>query len=164
MNYTQLTPRSVILAVLAAPVAYLAVSLVVSPILLRDVFNPLAFAVFAVIAVTWARHALTGLRTGMQSAVWFLIFGVFHFSFVTTLHRTYVMVNNALGKPPWLSEGFFAGFWAYSYFLAGLTILYAAGLQQHGETIRAWTTSTVAIFIGGMLAGAGIVLSVSTVI
>jgi hypothetical protein len=162
MSAMKLSPRSITLAIIAAPVAYVFLALIVPPLLLRDIFNPLAFAVFAVIAATWARDAIAGLRAGMQQAAWFLVFGVFHLSFVTTVHRTYVIVFNALDRPLWLSEGMFAGFWAYSYFLAGLTILYAAGMQQHGDSIRAWTTSTVAVFLGGMIAGAGIALSIAS--
>lgn len=164
MYSKQLSPRSVVIALFAAPIFYFIVAAFVPPIILRDFFNPLAFGVFAVIAATWARDAFEGLRQGMATPAWFLIFGVFHVAFVAMSQRLYAMIFVALGRPDWMAEGVFAGFWPYSYLLAGISILYAAGVQEHGSRPQSWATVAVAIFIGGMAAGATLALSISSVI
>lgn len=164
MYSKQLTPRIVVLGICLAPLFYFLAATVIPPIILRDLFNPLAFGVFAVIAATWARDAYEDLVTNGPSPSWFLVFGVLHFAFVAMAQRLYAMIFVALGRPDWLAEGVFAGFWPYSYLLAGLSILYAAGVQEHGTRPQSWATIGVAIFIGGMAAGATLALSISSVI
>lgn len=164
MNAMQLTPRTVVAAMLFAQVVYVILASLVPSIILRDVFNPLAFGVFTVITVTWARDAVRGLQIGMKSAAWYLVFGVFYLSLVAMTQRVYAMVFNALGRPDWLAESMFAGYWPYQYGIAGILILYAAGAQEHGDQPKSWRTTGVALFIGGMVAGAIIAWSIPSVI
>src|SRR5690606_33901236 len=131
--------------------------------LLRDIFNPLAFAVSAFIAATWAKAAYHALRNGVNSGAWFLICGVFFTFLVAMLQRIYAMVYNALERPEWLAESSLSAFWPYSFFIAGALILSAPGVEQSGFAPRSLVALISAVAVGSFIAGLAVMYKIGTV-
>ena len=154
--------RAVVIAVLA-PLAYWLASFVVPAHLLRDIFNSLAFGTAIIITLTWAPSALRALRENADTGEWQLILAISVLWFVVMCQRSYVIAFNWMGRPDSWSDSALAGFWPYSYALAGLLFLSAPGVEGDGLRSRALWAMIAAVAIGSLLAGILIGASISTV-
>lgn len=157
-----LTPNRAVAFAVVAFLAYWIASMFVPPLILRDIFNSLAFGTAIIITITWGPSAFRAVREGADSGEWQLILAIFLVWFVVLCQRVYVITFNWAGRPePWATSAV-AGFWPYSYMIAGLLFLSAPGVK--GDTIesRAIWAIVAAVGVGSMVAGIMIGLSIST--
>jgi hypothetical protein len=158
-----LTPnRAVVFAVLSF-VAYWIAAMFVPAVMLRDIFNALAFGAAVIIAITWASSAYRAVRENADSGEWLLILAIFIVWFVVLCQRSYVIAFNWSGRPEVWSASAISGFWPYSYTLAGILFLAAPGVKGDGIEGRAIWAIIAAVAIGCLVAGILIGASISTV-
>lgn len=157
-----LTPNRAVVFAVVAIVLYWVTSMFVPPLVLRDIFNSLAFGAAIIITITWGPAALKAVREGADSGEWQLILAIFIVWFVVLMQRIYVIIFNYAGRPDDWATSALAGFWPYSYLCAGLLFLSAPGVK--GDTIesRSLWAIVAAVGIGGMVAGILIGLQIST--
>lgn len=164
MPHSQVSPVRAIYFILIAPIVFMVAAYFVPAAILRDIFNPLAFAVAAFIAATWARSAYEGLKNGINSGAWFLIFGVFLTWFVAMLQRIYAMGLNALSEEQAAAwrDGPISAFWPYSFFIAGALILSAPGVDKSGIAPKSILALIAAVATGGFVAGLVVMYQIGT--
>jgi hypothetical protein len=162
MSLSTLSPnRAVVFAVLA-PIAYAILAMFVPGIVLRDVFNSLAFGAAVIIVLTWAPSAYKAVRDGADTGEWQLILAIFVVWFVTMCQRIYVIAFNWAGRPESWVDSPVSGFWPYSYMFAGLLFLAAPGARSKGIRPQALWAIIAAVALGSFVAGALFWASVST--
>ena len=157
-----LTPNRAIVFAVVAFLAYWIASMFVPALVLRDVFNSLAFGTAIIITITWAPSAFRAVKEGADSGEWQLILAIFIVWFVVLCQRTYVIVFNAYDRPEAWTTSAISGFWPYSYMIAGLLFLSAPGVNGDRIETRAIWAIVAAVAIGSLIAGILIGASIST--
>jgi len=157
-----LTPNRAVVFAVGAFLAYWIASMIVPALLLRDIFNSLAFGTAIIITITWGPSAYRAVKENADTGEWQLILAIFIVWFVVLCQRVYVISFNWAGRPDSWALSPAAGFWPYSYMIAGMLFLSAPGVK--GDTIqsRAIWAIVAAVGIGCMVAGILIGLSIST--
>jgi len=153
--------RAVVFAVLSF-VMYWIASIFIDPMILRDVFNSLAFGAAIIITMTWGPSALRALRDDADNGEWQLILAVFLIWFVVLCQRVYVIAFNWNDRPELWSNSAISGFWPYSFTLAGMLFIAAPGVRSNGIEVRAIWSIVAAVAIGSLIAGILIGASIST--
>lgn len=156
------SPPRVVAAAIVLFVAYWIAAMFVPAIVLRDLFNSLAFGAQALVVVTWATAAFKSIRNSESDGAWLLILAVFYISFVAMVQRMYVITFNMMGRPEAWSESAISGFWPYSYMIAGVLFLMSPGVKSDGVRPKAWFTLVGAGAVGGFLAGVMFALQIPT--
>lgn len=159
----RITPNSAVVFAVVAFVAYWIMSLMVPPLLLRDIFNSLAFGTAIIITITWAPAAVRAIKENADSGEWQLILAIFLVWFVVLIQRIYVIAFNWHGRPEAWAVSPVAGFWPYSYMIAGLLFLSAPGVKDDRIEKRAIWAMLSAVGVGCLIAGILIGASISTV-
>lgn len=162
MTLSTITPKRAIFFAVGAFVFYWVLALIVPPVILRDVFNSLAFGAACIIAATWAPSAYRAVCDGTGRGDWQLILAIFIVWFVVMSQRVYVILFNWQGRPDSWADGPVSGFWPYSFTLAGLLFLVAPGVSTEGIRARALWSIIADAGIGGLMAGILIGASIST--
>lgn len=157
-----ITPNRAILFAVGAFILYWIASIFVPAIVLRDVFNSLAFGTAVIITITWMPSAIKAVRENAGSGEWQLILAIFIVWFVVMCQRVYVILFNWHGRPQEWADSAISGFWPYSYLIAGLLFLSAPGVHSEGIKARAVWAIVAAVAIGSLLAGILIGASIST--
>jgi len=153
--------RAVVFAVLSF-VMYWIASIFIDPIILRDVFNSLAFGAAIIITMTWGPSALRAIRDDADNGEWQLILAVFLIWFVVLAQRIYIIAFNWSDRPDEWSNSAVSGFWPYSFTVAGMLFIAAPGIRSNGIEIRAIWSIVAAVAIGSLIAGILIGASIST--
>lgn len=164
MPHTQVSPVRAVYFIIIAPLLFFIAAYFVPAAILRDIFNPLAFAVSAFIAATWASSAYQGLKQGVNTGAWFLIFGVFLTWFVAMLQRMYAMFLNTMDPVQaaiW-RESAISAFWPYSFFIAGALILSAPGVDKTGIAPKSLWALVCAVAAGSFVAGLVVMYQIGT--
>lgn len=156
------TPNRAVVFAVFAFLAYWIATMFVPPLVLRDVFNSLAFGAALIITLTWWKSAYQAVRENADSGEWQLILGIFFMWFVALSQRVYIIVFNWYGRPDDWANSAIAGFWPYSYMVAGLLFLSAPGLQGGKFESRALWMIVAAVGVGSLIAGILIGASIST--
>lgn len=158
-----LTPnRAVVFAVLSF-IAYWIAAMFVPPLVLRDVFNSLAFGAAIIITITWGPSAYRAVKENADTGEWQLVLAIFMVWFVVLCQRVYVILYNWYDRPDAWANSAISGFWPYSYALAGLLFLSAPGVKGDGIESKAIWTIIAAVALGSLVAGVLIGASISTV-
>ncbi|RWX72617.1 hypothetical protein [Mesorhizobium sp. M2A.F.Ca.ET.039.01.1.1] len=157
-----ITPNRVVLFAVGAFIAYWLAALFVPPLILRDVFNSLAFGSSIIITITWMPSALRAIRENADSGEWQLILAIFLVWFVVMWQRIYVIAFNWYDRPEAWANSAVAGFWPYSYLIAGLLFLAAPGVKSDGLQSRAMWAIIAAVALGSFVAGVLFWASIST--
>lgn len=157
-----LTPNRAIVFAVTAFLAYWIASMFVPALILRDVFNSLAFGTAIIITITWAPSAFRAVKEGADSGEWQLILAIFIVWSVVLCQRTYIIVFNAYDRPDAWSASAISGFWPYSYMIAGLLFLSAPGVNGDRIETRAIWAIVAAVAVGSLIAGILIGASIST--
>lgn len=148
-----LTPnRAVVFAVVAFMMYWIA-SIFIPPLILRDVFNSLAFGTAIIITITWAPSAIRAVKENADSGEWQLILAIFIVWAVVLCQRIYIILFNAYGRPDAWATSALAGFWPYSYMIAGLLFLSAPGVRGDRIESRAIWAIVAAVAMGSLIAG-----------
>jgi len=153
--------RAVVFAVLSF-VMYWIASIFIDQIILRDVFNSLAFGAAIIITMTWGPSALRALRDDADNGEWQLILAVFLIWFVVLAQRIYIIAFNWSDRPDEWANSAISGFWPYSFTVAGMLFIAAPGIRSNGIEIRAIWSIVAAVAIGSLIAGILIGASIST--
>jgi hypothetical protein len=156
------SPNRAILFAVGAFVAYWLAALFVPPLVLRDVFNSLAFGTAIVITVTWMPSAMKAVKENADTGEWQLILAIFVVWFVVLCQRVYTILFNWYDRPDAWANSAVAGFWPYSYMIAGLLFLSAPGVQGDGIKNRSIWAMITAVALGSLIAGILIGASIST--
>lgn len=157
-----ITPnRAAIFAVLAL-VFYGIVAAFLPPLILREVFNSLAWGGALIITITWLPAAWKAVRENADSGEWQLILAIFIVWAVVTMQRTYVIAFNWMGRPDGWANSAVAGFWPYSYMIAAMLFLSAPGVKGGKLESRSIWSMIIAVGIGCLLAGFLLGASIST--
>jgi len=157
-----LTPNRAVVFAVAAFLAYWIASMFVPPLVLRDIFNSLAFGTAVIITITWGPSAYRAVKQNADSGEWQLILAIFLVWFVVLCQRIYVILFNWAGRPEEWAVSSVSGFWPYSYMIAGLLFLSAPGVKGDSFESRALWAIIAAVGIGGLVAGMLIGASIST--
>jgi hypothetical protein len=157
-----ISPNRAVVFAVGAFVLYWITAMFVPPLVLRDVFNSLAFGTAIVITVTWLPSALKAVKENADSGEWQLILAIFIVWFVVMCQRVYVILFNWYDRPDAWAMSAIAGFWPYSYMIAGLLFLSAPGVQGDGIKGRALGAMIAAVALGSLIAGILIGASIST--
>jgi hypothetical protein len=158
-----LTPNRAVVFAVVSFVAYWLAALFIPPLVLRDVFNSLAFGTSVIITITWGPSAIRAVKENADSGEWQLILAITLVWFVVLCQRTYIIAFNWAGRPEAWSLSAISGFWPYSYLIAGLLFLAAPGVKGDGIESRAVWAIVAAVAIGSLVAGILIGASISTV-
>lgn len=158
-----ISPNKAVLFAVTGFILYWVLALVVPSLILRDVFNALAFGAATVITVTWAPAAIKAVREEADDGSWQLVLAIFILWAVALAQRLYTIVFNSYDRPDAWAVSPIAGFWPYSYFLAGVLFLAAPAVRPDGFRIHGVWTIAIAGAIGGLLAGLLIGLSIPSV-
>ena len=162
MSLSTITPNKAVVFAVGCFILYWVLALVVPPMILRDVFNSLAFGAAVIIAATWAPSAFKAVREGANSGEWQLILGIFIVWFVVMCQRVYVIIFNWQGRPDSWADGPVSGFWPYSFTIAGMLFLVASGTQTQGFRVGSVWAIMAAVGIGCLMAGILIGTSISS--
>lgn len=157
-----ITPNRAVAFAVGGLAFYVVLAITFSPIVLRDVFNSLSFAVGLLIVITWFKAAWHAVREGADSGEWQLILAIFIVWSVATMARMYSIVFNWMGRPEAWAQSALSGFWPYAFMMAGLLFLAAPGVTQDGLRPQAVWTMVLAVGLGGLIAGILIGASIST--
>jgi hypothetical protein len=157
-----ISPNRAVVFAVAAFVVYWIAALFVPALILRDIFNALAFGSAVMIVLTWGSAAVSAVRAGAESGEWQLVLAIFLLWFVVLFQRTYAVTFNWYGRPDSWAESPIAGFWPYSYTIAGLLFIAAPGVNGQGIRIRTIWSIIAAVGIGSLIAGFLIGASIST--
>ena len=157
-----ITPNRAIVFAVAAFLLYWIASLFVPALVLRDVFNSLAFGTAIIITITWFPAAIRALKEGADSGEWQLILAIFIVWFVVLCQRIYVITFNWYDRPEAWALSPISGFWPYSYTLAGILFLSAPGVSGNTFRSQAIWAIVAAVAIGSLIAGILIGASIST--
>lgn len=151
---TAVTPNKAIVFAVGAFILYWVMAFIFPIVILRDVFNSLAFGTAVVITATWAPSTYRAIKEEANSGAWQLILGISLFWFVVLIQRIYAIAFNWAGRPPeWLNHPI-SGFFAYSFMISGLLFLSAPGVRAERELKqRALVAMVVSVAIGGFIAG-----------
>jgi len=158
-----LTPNSAVAFAVFSFVLYWIAALFVPAIILRDVFNALAFGIAVMIVLTWGPSATRAVRQNADSGEWQLILAIFMVWFIVLCQRSYVVIYNWNGQPESWAALPISGFWPYEYVIAGLLFLAAPGVKGGAIENKAIWTIIAAVAIGSLIAGIVIGASISTV-
>lgn len=158
-----ITPNRAVVFAVGAFIAYWLAAIFVPSLVLRDIFNSLAFGTAIIITFTRWPSAVRAIKEGAESGEWQLILAIFLVWFVVLAQRIYVITFNWMGRPEAWSEAPIAGFWPYSYMIAGLLFLSAPGVTGDKMGSRAIWSIVMAVAIGSLIAGILIGASISTV-
>lgn len=157
------TPNGAVLFLVIGFVAYWVAALFVPPLILRDIFNNLALGVAVMVSLLWASAAWQALQNADErDHAWRHILSVFMLWFVILLYRFYAIVFNASGRPNWMSESAFPGFFPYSLTLIGILALTATDVESRGVSGRSMWMIVCGVAIGSFVAGIMIALNLST--
>lgn len=157
-----ITPNRALVFAVGGFTLYWVLALLIDAIVLRDVFNSLAFAVGLLIVITWAKAAFRAVKYGATRGEWQLILSIFLTWLVATVVRLYSMAFNGFGRPESWVLSPIAGFWPYSFMMAGLLVLAAPGVTPEGLKPQTMWTMLGAVGLGGLIAGILIGASIST--
>lgn len=144
--------RAVVFAVLAF-LGYWIASMFVPALILRDVFNSLAFGTAIIITVTWGPAAFRAMRESADTGEWQLVLAIFLVWVVVAIQRVYVIVFNAYGRPEAWADSAISGFWPYSFLISGLLFLSAPGVDGDKFKSNAVWAIVAAVGIGALVAG-----------
>ncbi|WP_018900440.1 hypothetical protein [Rhizobium sp. 2MFCol3.1] len=158
-----LTPNRAVVFAVGAFLAYWIASMFVPPLVLRDIFNSLAFGTAVIITITWGPAAFRAVKNGADSGEWLLVLAIFLIWLVVLCQRLYVIAFNWLGRPESWALSPVSGFWPYSYTVAGMLFLSAPGFRDGDLSTRNIWAIILAVAIGSLLAGVMIGASISTV-
>lgn len=125
----------------------------VPPLILRDVFNSLAFGTAIIIIITWLPAAIRAMRESAETGEWQLVLAIFLVWLVVACQRVYVIVFNSYGRPQEWAESAISGFWPYSFLCAGLLFLSAPGVDGDRFKSNALWAIVAAVGIGCLTAG-----------
>lgn len=156
------TPNRAIVFAVGGLVLYGILAMFVPPLILRDVFNSLAFGTAVVITLTWFPSAVKAVREGAASGEWMLISAIFLMWLVAMVQRLYAILFNYYGRPDAWAESAISGFFPYSYMICGLLFLSAPGVRTGGLKRSAMWALVAAFSIGSLLAGILIGASISS--
>ena len=156
------TPNRAIMFAVGAFVAYWIAAMFVPPMVLRDIFNSLAFGTAIIITITWMPSALRAVRENIDTGEWQLIMAIFLVWFIVMCQRVYIIVFNWFGRPESWSDSPISGFWPYSFMIAGLLFLSAPGVEGSALRSQAIWSMVAAVAVGSMIAGILIGTSIST--
>lgn len=164
MEIPHVSPNRVVGVAIALFVFYWILALFVPANILRDVFNSLAFGTQLLVVLTWSRSAYRAVRYDAHDGAWLLILAVFYICLIALLQRVYAISINSMSYEDaeiWRDSAI-AGFFPYSYMIAGALFLISPGVRTEGIKQKAWWTLFIAGCIGSFVAGALSTLSVST--
>lgn len=153
--------RTMVLAVFGL-VFYAVLSMVLPWMLLRDIFNSLAFGGAFIITLTWFSAAVRSIKENMETGESQLILAIFFLWLVAFLQRCYAIIYNYNGQPDAWSQSAISGFWPYSYFICAILFLISPGFAGAGPRTKAYWSIIAAVGLGGMVAGFLIGMQVST--
>lgn len=156
-----ISPNKAIVITVLAVLAYWIPAMFVPAVILRDVFNSLAFGTAIIITATWFPSAMKALREGAGRGDLQLILAIFIVWFVVLCQRIYVIMFNYAGRPLAWSESAISGFWPYAFMISGLLFLSAPGVQGDRIGTRAIWSMVLAVAIGSLIAGILIGTSIS---
>jgi len=162
MEIPHVSPNRVVGVAIALFVLYWILALFVPANILRDVFNSLAFGTQLLVVLTWARSAYRAVRYDAHDGAWLLILAMFYICLIALLQRMYAISFNWLGRPESWTDSAIAGFWPYSYAIAGALFLVSPGVKSDGIRPKAWWTLFIAGCVGSFVAGGLFVMSIST--
>lgn len=162
MNVPEVSPNRVVAAAIALFVLYWIMAMFTPAMVLRDVFNSLAFGAQLLVVLTWGRSAWRAIKYNASDGAWLLVLAVFYICLVALMQRTYAIAFNWMGRPESWDASAIAGFWPYSYMIAAGMFLMSPGVRSDGIKPRAWWTLFMAGCVGSFVAGAMFTLSVST--
>jgi hypothetical protein len=157
-----LTPNKAVVFAVIAFIGYWISSMFVPPLVLRDVFNSLAFGTAVIITITWGPSAFRAVKENADSGEWQLILAIFIVWAVVLFQRTYVIIFNWFDRPDDWANSAISGFFPYSYVCAGLLFLAAPGVQSGKFQTQAVWAIVAAVGIGALVAGVLIGMSIST--
>ena len=158
----EVSPNRVVAAAIMLFVLYWILALFLPPVMLRDTFNSLAFGTQVLVVVTWASAAWKAVKRSASDGAWLLILAVFYISFVAMVQRLYSIAFNYMGQPDAWRESSIAGFFPYSYMIAGALFLMSPGVKSDGVRPKAWWSLLGAGLAGGFVAGVAFTLSIRT--
>lgn len=162
MNVPDVSPNRVVAAAISLFVLYWIAALYVPGVVLRDLFNSLAFGTQLLVVLTWGPSAFRAVKHSASDGAWLLILAVFYISFVAMAQRVYAISYNMMGRPEAWSASAISGFWPYSYMIAGVLFLMSPGVKSDGVRPKTWWALLGAGVVGGFVAGVMFTLSVST--
>lgn len=149
----KLSPNRVVVFSVVAFILYWILALFTPSVVLRDVFNSLAFGAQVIVVLTWGPAAWKAVKENAETGEWLLILAIFYICFVAMCQRLYTILFNFIGRPESWSDSAVTGFWPYSYMIAGLLFLMSPEVKPSGIRIQAWWSVFAAVGIGGLLAG-----------
>lgn len=149
------TPNRAIALTGLSPLLYWFIAPFFDPQTARDVLNPMATGFAAMISFTWLPSLIHSIRNRIPG--WSLILGIFVVWTVVWMNRIYAAVFNYLGQPRWWLDSYLAGFWPWSYVVAGALFLYAAA---DDEEAISWSSSVTLAFAAAIAIGVGFAIIV----
>lgn len=158
-----LTPNRAVVFIVCGFLFYWLVALFAPPLLLREIFNSLSFGVALIIAITWGPPAWRAVWGDIRGGEWTIILAIFFTWFTVLLSRSYAIAFNWAGRPEEWAHSSLAGFFPYSYLMAGMLLLSAPGVTTDGFRRTAIWAMMAAVAIGSLLAGILIGVNISTV-
>lgn len=162
MTFPDVSPNRVIAAAIALFVAYWIASMFAPAVVLRDLFNSLAFGTQVLVVFTWFSAAKKAVKNSANDGAWLLVLAVFFICFVAMSQRIYSITFNYMGQPDSWRMSPIAGFWPYSYMIAGWLFLMSPGVKSDGVRPRAWLSLLGAVAIGSFVAGVVFTMSIQT--
>jgi hypothetical protein len=156
-----ISPNKAIVITVLALLAYWIPAMFVPAMILRDIFNSLAFGTAIIITATWFPSAMKALREGADSGELQLILGIFIVWCVLLCQRIYVIVFNYAGRPLSWSDSAISGFWPFAFMVSGMLFLSAPGVKNDKIGSRAIWSMVLAVSIGSLIAGILIGTSIS---
>lgn len=148
-----ISPNRAVLVAVGAFVLYWIMAMFVPALILRDVFNSLAFGAAFMIVLTWFPGAAKALQGEGSTGERQLVLAIFLVWLVVLLQRIYVITFNWMGRPEAWAESALAGFFPYSYVIGGLLFLSAPGVHGGGLERRAFWSIVAAVGVGSLMAG-----------
>lgn len=148
-----ISPNRAIAFAVAAFIIYWLLAMFVPAMILRDVFNSLAFGAAVIITATWMPAAVKAMKEEADNGEWQLLLAIFIMWAVILVQRAYVIAFNFFDRPvEWINSAI-PGFFPYSFMISGLLFLSAPGVKAGRIGVRSIWAIIAAVAIGALVAG-----------
>ncbi len=162
MDLQLLSPNRVALFFVGALVFYWVLSLFVPWMILRDIFNALAFGAQTMVVLTWAPAAWKAIKENASSGTWLLILAIFFTCTLAMIQRIYAIIYNSAGRPDAWAESAISGFWPYGFMITSALFMISPSFTSDGIRSQGWWILLAAGILGGIPAGVLLTLSIQS--
>lgn len=126
-----------------------------------EIASGLVFGADIMLALTWAAAAYYAVRHGAKSGEGILALGLFWVCSFGAIQRFWTIVFRWLDRPDWMLDHWSNPLAVWSIFWGLIIIMLAPGTQQGNVPARNQVQVILAVFIGALVAGITIGLSLA---